>query len=1270
MSLPCSVRRIWIFLLLSGCLALPLFTHAQTPTSPSVFVALPGSVHPLATPAADRGAVNASEPTGRILLLLKRPADREAALQQFLEDVNTPGNPTYHQWLTPTGFGQRFGPSDDDIQTLDAWLTSSGLSITHHSRSRSFVEFNGTVGQLNRAFHTEIHHYQVNGAAHLANATPLQIPQSLAGIVQSVAPLNDFAPVSYLRGSRSAHYDAASRKLLPNDTSSNAAGPLYTVTPADFATQYDLGPLTQAGVTGTGATIGIINVSNIDTALSDAFRSNFGLAAKSVQVIVDGSDPGVNSAATEAYLDVERAAGTAPGATVNLYIAGTNELQDALLLAAQRAVEDNTADILSVSFGEDEEQLGVAGNALWNAVWEQAAAQGQTVVVASGDQGSSGDYYFGMQTNGLATTPWDMAVGGTDFYYSDYATGAASAAGLWNATNDPMTKGSLKAPLPEQVWNDLLGYDAIPLLNRYDDFSAGGGGASSCVAVPTSTLSCSQGYPKPAWQSGPGVPADGVRDIPDVSLFAADGDNYSYYAVCAEYGDCNPDASGSFPVTLVGGTSASTPSMAGIMALIEQKYGRQGQASPTLYALAQQKPSVFHDVTLGSNETFCSQGFPSCVLNATYDSYLATVYAATPNYDLASGLGSFDASALVNNWNAISYKTTSTMLNLSSTSATHGQPITLSTTVTPQSGTGTPTGAVSLLASQPLSPSQGEGVITLSGGTGTTSLSSLPGGMYQLSGHYSGDGTFAPSTSTPVSLTISPESSQVLLTLTPHQSNGQYFYGNTQSLTAQVVNATGAADGGATGSIAFILDGATTMLPLGVSGTANYSSVLAVGNHTATAAFAGDASFKASTSQPLAFTVLKGSPFVNPDYSTPYGAVLPTIPVGESLYVATTVSAASNAPIGTVAPTGTLTVRLYTNFIGCGTNYGTVAFSQTVPLTTAVGQYSTYAGAVAVFPNLTAGYYYVCATYNGDANWSSASTIVTNGITVTGNPPLASTTTLSISPSTLSGGQLATVTATVNGLPATGPAPTGYISFYDNGVSLDYCYPQPTKGAQASCTFAMGVLSLVTNGNNAVTAVYTGDQNYQPSASAVVNVQTTQTPDFTLTPLSSSVTVGEGTSGSVGIALASVGNLSSTVNLTCTSSSVNVTCGFSPASVTLNGTATATLTVNASATLAKTTLHPDPSRGPWRYAPGGISLAMLFLLLNPKARKLRGKSLLGALLVGTLSLATGCGSSSSGVTPPYTPVTTTAATYTVSVTGNAAGLAHSAQIAVVVTMTK
>lgn len=1274
------------------------------PIDDAQLTALRGTVHPLAQARYDQGAVNASTPAERLLLLLNRPPDREAAFQQYLKDVQTPGSGIYHQWLKPAEIGARFGVADADVEAVSGWLSGAGFRVSRISAAKRFVEFSGTVGQVNSAFHTQVHAYAVNGVVHHANATEIRIPQALAAVVAGLSPVNDFRATLQMEAAGQATWNAAGRRMTPNFTGGASWSPLmYAVAPADFATQYDLGPLYSAGTTGTGETIGIIDESNIDLSEVAAYRSVFGLAANPVQVVLDGGDPGWNDSQGEAYLDVELAGAVAPAATVNLYLSAGSAYQDPLVLAAERAVDDDQADVLSISFGEGEYALETSGNQFWNALWEQAAAQGQTVLVAAGDYGQApdilnlefGGYDVNPGVSGIASTPWNVAVGGTDFYYSDYATGAASAANDWNATNNPTTKGSLIASLPEQVWNDAFGLDAISDGLARNEIYAGGGGASSCITGLNASGSCTQGYAKPGWQSGPGVPADQVRDLPDVALYASNGANYSAYAICDYEGACVPDASGNFGVDLVGGTSASAPAMAGIMALVDQKYGRQGQADFTLYPLAQQKPASFHDITMGGNWDLCVAGDADCTLGLENIPGLgeSTVYAATAGYDQASGLGSVDAAALVNNWSAISFKATTTTLGISPTTVVHGHGVTVDATVAATGGSGTPTGAVAVLTNSTLPGSRSEAVIPLAGGSGVASLSDLPGGTYEVTAQYGGDGVYAGSTSAAQTLTVSAEKSTLNLTVVPPSGTplSGLTYGIPVTLNAQPVGAAGQADGSATGSVAFGIDGALTPVPLNVGGIASFTApALAVGSHMATAVYNGDGSFEESAATPVTFSVGKGLPYINMNQSFAYsytGAINAGSSITASIQVGTYYGAMfSNtqfAPVGTLAPTGTVTGKLVLGNsdplgIGCAADPTGLAESATLESTSGIyGQYST---AEVVFPNVPAGFYMLCASYGGDANWAAEDLIIVNYITVAApaTPPAASTTTVSVTPSSISGGQTATLTATVTG---SSVAPTGYISFFDNGSSFGSLWlwqltPAAT-GASASFTLTTSSAAFWSTGVNQITAVYSGDGNYLPSTSSAVDltVGAQSGADFTMTPELPQINVASGATVSTSLNLASLDNFNGSVALSCATSASNFSCSISPASVNLNGTATASVgitAVNPVVPVAAVARLGGSGGGRGgavgtRVGAGGAALALALAIFVPWRRR-NWRVLAGLMLVAVALVTCGCGGNGKTSTgPPPNPNGTPAGSYSILITGTSGGIVHNVKLAVIVT---
>ena len=211
------MQKLLFFLLLGSVVSLPVVS--QAPPEPLVtqrvdgskLIPLKGTVHPLAQARYDRGIVNESTPAERLLFLLNRPPEREAAFRQFLKNLHTPGSPDYHHWLTPGEIGSRFGPADADLDAVAGWLGNSGFRVSRVSRARRFVEFSGDVGQVNAAFHTQIHEYVVDGVPHHANATKVRIPQALAGIVAAISPLHDFRPASQVQAGVKGHYDAVGR---------------------------------------------------------------------------------------------------------------------------------------------------------------------------------------------------------------------------------------------------------------------------------------------------------------------------------------------------------------------------------------------------------------------------------------------------------------------------------------------------------------------------------------------------------------------------------------------------------------------------------------------------------------------------------------------------------------------------------------------------------------------------------------------------------------------------------------------------------------------------------------------------------------------------------------------------------------------------------------------------------------------------------------------------------------------------------------------------
>jgi subtilase family serine protease len=711
----------------------------------SARVTLPHNVHPLARPEFDHGEASADLAMGRMLMVLKRSPEQEAALQQLLEHQQDMDSPSYHQWLTPQQFGERFGPASADIDKVTQWLASSGFQVTQISASRLFIEFSGNASQVRQAFGTPIHSYVVNGRQHYANIRDPTIPAALAPVVAGIDSLNNFQKQA--QNIPLGTYSFASRRLdSPAYTLGGGTNQAtdYAIVPYDFATIYDLLPLwtaTPTPINGAGQTIAIVGRSDINSTDAQTLWSYFGLDgthAPEPKLIVtyNGPNPGKNADEAEADIDTQWSGAVAPGATINLVVSASTATTDGVDLSALYIVDNNLASVLSESYGACESSMGATGVQFYGSLWEQAAAQGISVFVSSGDTGAAGcdnpggPAQYGLQVNGIASTPFNAAVGGTDFnQYQTWST-------YWNSTNNTITKQSAKGYIPETTWNDSC-TNAIfqtfsggstsaeancnnPSFKSYLDSTAGSGGESST-------------WLKPVWQTG--TPSDNARDLPDISLFASNGFLNSYYLVCQSDlygGNCSFGDFQGF-----GGTSVSSPQFAGIMALINQKTGSaQGIPGLKLYKLAAQQPSAFHDIPAGSTIAMpCTTGTPNCTTTTTGDTYgVLSGYNTASGYDLATGLGSVDIANLVNQWQSVSFTSSATTLSVNDgapVSVTHGAAVPFNISVTPSAANGE--AALMIAPGTPGDP--GIAAFALASGAVSTSTTLLPGGSYSVLAH-------------------------------------------------------------------------------------------------------------------------------------------------------------------------------------------------------------------------------------------------------------------------------------------------------------------------------------------------------------------------------------------------------------------------------------------------------------------------------------------------------------------------------------------------------
>jgi len=693
---------------------------------------LENSLHPMAQARFDAGRMAADTRLEGISLVFNRSAAQEAGLQALIAAQQNPASPLYHQWLTPDQFAARFGMADADLNKVQNWLEQQGFSIDRVARSKNAIYFSGTVRQVEQAFSTEMHLYKINGTQHFAPSTALSVPSALASTVLGIRNLNDFRPRAHVVLNRNS-------RVKPAFTSSQTGTVFFA--PGDIATVYDIKPLYNASVTGAGQSITIVGQSAIQASDIEAFQNAALLTVKDpVQYLVPNTGNSTVQATgdeAESDLDLEWSGAIAPGATINFVYTGSDTNYGAFDSLVY-AIENQIGAILSSSYGTCEAALG--GQTLESSL-AQAATQGQTVLAAAGDAGSTDCY----GVSGLSTTQWEAlavdypasspyvtGMGGTEISNANAAYDTQGTA-YWAAEGSSDVVSSALQYIPEMAWND----DSANC-GASDCLSAGGGGASSL-------------FTKPSWQKNatvPGIPSDGKRDVPDLALYASPG--FPGYLFCssdssawgsAQSGSCVTgfrDANDTY-LTIAGGTSFDGPIFSGILALINQKQGYttgQGLINPTLYTLASDSTtyaSAFHDITTGNND--CLAGPANC--SGTEG------FAAGTGYDQVTGLGSVDATNLASAWPASTgpvLTATTTTITASNSAPNTGVSDTFTVTVT--SASGTPTGTVNLTVdtNAPITET------LASNGTYVYTTSFSTAGSHTILAAYAGDSTYAPST--------------------------------------------------------------------------------------------------------------------------------------------------------------------------------------------------------------------------------------------------------------------------------------------------------------------------------------------------------------------------------------------------------------------------------------------------------------------------------------------------------------------------------------------
>lgn len=1105
-------------------------------SSPSVVIA--GSEPPSFQGSADLGRAPAGTRLDRMLLLLEPSNTQRHALDAELASQLDPKSSEYHSWLTAGAFADAYANSISDVGAIVAWLQSQGFTTAPLPSGRGWIEFSGTVAQVEEAFQTHVHAIATANGTRPVLADAIAVPGALRPLIHGLVSLDGVIAAPAMTAPQPIAGSAAELAGMTSALHAQALSPQLA------AQLIHLESSQQSGMTGKGETIAIAARSNVAARDVADFRATFGLAPNALQIVPDGADPGRTSDEAEAALSAAWAGAAAPGAGILLVPAATTSATDGLDLSIAAIVDKAVAHTVAVGFSACEASLGEARRAFYAAVYRQAAAEGIAIVAAAGDNGpsacqanSAGRVSTGYGVNALASTPWNTSVG--------------------------------VAALAEGGINSLAGWSP---LSEADPANAGGGGKSLF-------------YSAPAWQPLP--PQDSTdtggyaRLVPDVALpAAADSGVNRGLAYCLSGSATGPASSAGCVAVRSGGSAAATAMFAGIASLLSAKDGPQGNLAPELYELSR-RSGIFEDVQQGGNRLFCATGSPDCDANGQIG------FSAVAGYDMATGLGSFDAQKLVSAWatpeatgTGAASVTLSVTPTVPNTTYNPTAQLTLTANVVSQTGGATPTGTVLFFdatTGSNLNPSGS--TLDANGVANYTFSSGLATGGNNIKAIYSGDAAYASVTSQPLVVTIEPSTTS--LTVVP--STTKPTAGLPFTVTVNIAVGTPPAGTVApTGKVTLNVDGLPTatasLVTTGGVTSATFPSVTinAAGDHPLQAVYAGDPNYAASTAPPVTVTIGKGATV------TALTAVPPTITAGVPVTFTAMIAPANVASGTTFTITGTVSFYDGTTLLGTAVINANTASLANVTLSPAV-------------------VHTITAVYSGDTSWAASTS---NAITLQ-SVLLPVTVTLSVNINTIGPGQVISLVATVT--PLSPPAanieqnPTGKVIFYNGNTVIGTATLAASLNNSSTATLLIGSLA---GGQNVLTAYYVGDLYFAPGTS---NPVTIDVQDFSITPAPTNpptnLNIIKGSSGSASFIVTGLGGFNNEIQVVCAvPTQYDMTCTASPQQVT--PTATVTFTVQTYAAGGTTTAGNN--RAPlWPRAAGGTALAALVFIVLPAGRRRR-----------------------------------------------------------------